>query len=289
MFDFPENPFLRRVAITVLSVVLCHSVLCAQAGESEELNRLLKQADKNKKQAFSSDGQYLAEFGGTVNIWSLKEKRRIHRIVVDGKTLSVAFAPNGAEVVTADGVGNLDYVSTVKTWDLKTGKERTIAKCLGSVTSFSFSPDGERLAATVKLNLLGSIGDQGDDLKKELDGGRIYVWQLSDGRQLLNVGFELPGLLAKLQAEPASGVDVAYEKAARKIVPIRVRHSADGSRLIAVTGSGEEVILDSKTGRTQPPRKSTSTGEQDSTGQSPLDSKQEKNQKSKSEPEVRSR
>lgn len=262
---------LRNVAphstvICLLAAALFIPTLRAQDNGSNELDRLLERVDKNKKMIFSSNGQYLAEFSGWVNVWSIKEKRRVYRFQVDGTVLAVAFTPNGEELVSADGVGNLDYVSTIKAWNLKTGAARTIGRCLGSVTDFSFSPDGSRLAATVKLGLLGSMASLGDDMKKDLCGGRMYVWQMSDETELLNIEFGLPGLLAELKAIPGSELDATYEKAARKAVPIQLRFSPDGSRLIAVTKSGREMIVDSKTGKKKEALKSTSEGEQQEGG-----------------------
>ena len=235
------------------------AALLAQDNADDELSQVLARADK-KNLAFSPGGHYMAEFARSINVWSLKEKSRVHRFVAEGTTLAVAFTPDGTEIVSASGEGNLDYVSTIKAWNLKTGEARTIGKCMGSVTDFSFSPDRNRLAAAVKLNVIGSAAASGDDEQAEMCGGRIHVWRMSDGRELLKVDFKLPGLRSKMakmfppdpdkdeQRQLGVTLDAAYEEATSNVVPVRLNFSPDGKQLVTQSSSGQRAIIDSNTG-----------------------------------------
>ena len=114
-------------------------------------------------------------------------------------------------------------------------------------------------------------------------GGSIHVWRVSDGDELLKVDIELPEYTAKLREEivprmaklnrqPSwdfygseamaigEAMRDAYMEAVHKRVPYRLNFSPDGQRLIGVSKSGQETILDSRTGK---PLQPTSRGEQD--------------------------
>ena len=233
------------------------------AGENA-LNQLLGDAEE-KRLTYSPDKRLLAHLDGhKVTIWSVKERRRLHQFVVEGRPLAAAFSPDGGSLVTADGEGNLEYRSTIKLWSLAKGESRLISQLLGIPTHFSFSPDGSRLAAASNLNFIGSItrnpegGIPPDQIQT---GGSIHIWRVSDGRKLLKVDIELPEYTAKLMQFRRFGADVpdgknatdrlvaAYREAVRKRVPYRLNFSPDGQRLIGVSKSGQETILDSRTGK----------------------------------------
>jgi hypothetical protein len=120
---------------------------------------------------------------------------------------------------------------------------------------------------------------------------------VSDGDELLKVDIELPEYTAKLREEivphmaklsrqPSwdphgseamaivKAMRDAYMEAVHKRVPYRLNFSPDGQRLIGVSKSGQETILDSRTGK---PLQPTSRGEQDGADQppNPLKSKSE--------------
>ena len=279
------------------------------AGDSgrNELDQLLEEAEKERL-AYSPDKKLLAHLGRRlVAVWSVGERRQLHRFVLEGRPLTAAFSPDGGSLVTADGEGNLEYRSTIKLWSLATGESRLIAQFLGSPTHFSFSPDGSRLAATSILGIIGSITrnpEDGNAGERIQTGGSIHVWRVSDGRELLKVDIELPEYSAKLMQFRRAGADdpdfsrdkaagdalvAAYEEAVRKRVPNRLKFSPDSKRLIAVSGSGQETIIDLRTGKKKLPLHPTSRGEQDIVGQPATRSKSNLESADKPQPESEGR
>ena len=249
------------------------------AGENgrDELDQLLDDAEE-RQLTYSPDKKLVAHLDGRlVTVWSVEERRRLHQFVLEGRPLAAAFSPDGGSLVTADGEGNLEYRCTIKLWSLATGGGRLIAQFLGSPTHLSFSPDGSRLAAASNLNFIGSITrnpEGGIAPDRTQTGGSIHVWRVSDGSELLKVDIGLPEYTARLMEFQRAGTDDAdfnkdkatdalqtfYYEAVRKRVPYRLNFSPDGQRLIAVSRSGEETILDSQTGK---PLRPTLRGEQD--------------------------
>jgi WD40 repeat protein len=259
------------------------------AGEtgSNELEQLLEKPEEEQL-AYGPNKKLLAHLDGRlITVWSVEEGRQLKQFTVEGRPLAAAFSPDGGSVVTADGEGNLEYLSTIKLWSLATGEGRVIAQLLGMPTHLSFSPDGSRLAATSNLNFIGSItrnpedANAADRVRKGgiilQKGGSINVWQVSDGRELLKVDIELPDYSVKLMQFWRAGADdpdfnsdkaagdalvAAYEQAVRKRVPTRLKFSPDGKRLIAASESGQETIIDLRTGKKKLPLHPTSRGEQ---------------------------
>ena len=285
------------------------------AGENrrDELEQLLEDAEE-RQLTYSPDKKLLAHLGQrVVTVWSVEERRQMHRFVLQGRSLAVAFSPDGGSLVTADGEGNLETRSTIKLWSLATGEGRLIARFMGYTTHFSFSPDGSRLAATSNFHLKGLVPKKSENKNAPAPmqtGGSIHVWRVSDGDELLKVDIELPEytaklreeivpVMAKLSRQPSwdphgseaiamgKAMTDAYMKAIRKRVPHRLNFSPDGQRLIAVSKSGQETIFDSRTGKLLRP---TSGGEQDGDDHpaTALESKSEGKQKPDPESKGRS-
>ena len=285
------------------------------AGENrrDELDQLLEDAEEGQL-TYSPDKKLLAHLGRhVVTVWSVEERRELHRLVPKGRSLAVAFSPDGGSLVTAGGEGNLGFGSTIKLWSLATGEGRLIARFLGYTTHFSFSPDGSRLAATSNLYLKGMVPRKPVNKNAPAPiqtGGSIHVWRVSDGDELLKVDIELPEYTAKLREEivprmaklnrqPSwdlhgseamaigKAMRDAYMEAVHKRVPYRLNFSPDGQRLIGVSKSGQETILDSRTGK---PLQPALRGEQDGADQPATapESKSEGKEKPDSESKGRS-
>jgi hypothetical protein len=140
------------------------------------------------------------------------------------------------------------------------------------------------------------------------EGGSIYVWQVSNGDELLKVDIELPEYTAKLREvvprmaqlvrqqswDPhgseamaiGKAMQAAYEEAVRKRVPYRLNFSPDGQRLIGVSKSGQKTIFDSRTGR---PLRPKSGGKQDGADQPAPASKPKSEGQEKPDPESKGR
>lgn len=240
---------------------------CSTEKGHDEFNQLLEDIG-DKQIVYSNDKNLLVHLNQRlVTVWSVEERRKLHKFVVEGRALAAAFSLEGGSLVTADVEGNLEYLSTVRIWNLATGEGRLFTKFLGATTHFAFSPDGCRLAAASNLNFIGSITRNPEnkiDTKRIQIGGSIYVWKVSDGTELLKVDIELPEYSSKLnqirQAETkdldnnknkatTNALVAAYEEAVVKNVPVHLTFSPDGKRLITVSTSGQEKIIDSSTGK----------------------------------------
>lgn len=232
---------------------------------------------------YSADRKLLAHVDREVVwIWSVPEKRKLQRLVPDGTPLAAAFHPDGKSVVTADAEGNLENLSTVRLWNLKSGEGRVVAKFLGSPAQFTFSPDGSLLAASSKLGFIGSITMNPEDAKaggRTQTGGAVYVWRVSDGREMLKTDINLPDYTRKLweywrskandhdfeeNKEKGDDLVAAYEEAVRKRVPKIVKFNPNGTRLIGESETGAKTIIDLESGKLVSPSKShEESGESD--------------------------
>lgn len=241
---------------------------CSVEKSPDKLDQLLEDAGE-KQMVYSPDKNLLVHLDRRlITVWSIKERRQLQKFVLKGSSLAASFSPDGESLATADGEGNLEYLSTIKIWNLTTGEDRLIAQFLGATTHIAFSPDGSRLAAASNLNFIGSITRNPVD-KKEINriqtGGNIHVWKVSDGSELLKVDIELPEYSAKmtqlrrdeakndfdsnLKKAAVDALVVAYQEEVLKRAPIHLTFSSDGQRLIAVSGSGQETIIDSSNGK----------------------------------------
>jgi dipeptidyl aminopeptidase/acylaminoacyl peptidase len=96
--------------------------------------------------AVSSDGKWYAHgaAGSTIQVRDAHTGAlyRTHE-GLDGRVVSLAFRPDGARLLGADGHG------TLKIWDIATGREIAATKLTGvGIYVCKFSADGKRLAVT---------------------------------------------------------------------------------------------------------------------------------------------
>src|SRR5262249_37910377 len=93
--------------------------------------------------AFGAGGKPLASAsrGKTGLLWDPATRKKIHELRHDNAVYSLAFAPDGATLATADCVA-------VRLWDARTGKElrRWKGEKEGGVYSVAFSADSKTLA-----------------------------------------------------------------------------------------------------------------------------------------------
>ena len=263
--DFAKEPVVR--ALLVKHGATKAEDLRPENKNAKELDELLKNPAA-KGINFSKDKSLLAQLHERrVKVWSIADKQLSpHKFYTDGRALAAAFDPDGKQLVTAGGEGNLEYETTIKLWDLDSGEGRRIGKCLGTVTDFAFSADGRQLAAAVRLNVIASITRvPEDDEEEEFPGGHIYIWHLPEAKQSLKVEIKLPGFRAKTraiyknhgdqQAKLSDAFNAAYDEAMRTTMPFKLEFNAEGSRLIATSQSGKKTIIDAQTGeRIAPPK-----------------------------------
>ncbi len=111
---------------------------------------------------FSPDGERfaVASYGGTVQIWSVREQKREHLLIHAGPVFSLSFNRDGRWLAT----GSLDKAARV--WDVATGLPvRPPLWHLQEVVKVRWTPAGDRvLTGTVK--------------------GRLSAWDAHNGRRL---------------------------------------------------------------------------------------------------------
>jgi WD40 repeat protein len=94
--------------------------------------------------AFSADSSRLAFSGDRVYVWDINENRLLQTIETEDGVLSVAFSPDGTELVTARGFYQGDH--DVIVWSVETGDQVKVLDGGGVVADLHYSPDGRYIA-----------------------------------------------------------------------------------------------------------------------------------------------
>jgi WD40 repeat protein len=205
--------------------------------------------------AYNSDGNRIAsaswidEENENVKIWNAEtgaEIKTLSGIITDG-TLSLAFSPNGRQIVA--GL----WAKEFKTWDTESGRElRTITGHSNNVNSVAYSPDNNRI-------LSGS------------SDGTAKIWDAATGRELLSLSRNTTPVYRvalspngkRLASGSQDGIiriwDIENGKMLQAItahvfngnnVPVfSVEYSADGRRILSGGDDDTIKIWNAETGR----------------------------------------
>lgn len=189
---------------------------------------------------FSSDSRYVAAASreGRLLVMDVNSGRKIHDLPSGYTTGSVAFAPDGRRLLSADHYGNISI------WDSVSG--RLILKIDakdGGVFSLAFSPDGSRFASGHGNKLVNlwdaATGKKLQTLSGHGDGWVTAVAFSPDGRRLASGGQDKRLLISDI----ATGGTVHTAEFKAQI--LNIRFSRDGRR-VAIDAI-PTVILDTET------------------------------------------
>ena len=160
----------------------------------------------------------------------------------------------------ASAEGNLEYQTTLAVHAVNDDTSRTVGTTMGGITDLAFSPDGERIAAAINLNLLGSIAQEKRDKNADLCVGFVKIWRLEDGEELLSIEMRAPNLRGKIDeilahrkeaeshSQTGGALMNAHYASSRERMPHTLRFSPDGQRLTVVTMSESSAHFDATSG-----------------------------------------
>jgi len=186
--------------------------------------------------AYSPDGKYLASAAGArerdnsrevvedkqaARIWNASTGMQLALLRHQARVNSIAWSPNGKQVVTAAGVWGTDNDNSARVWDAGTGQlVLTLAANHGAVVSAAFSPDGKRIVT-------GEWWSTG------------RVWDAASGKQLLTFDGGPAEVLPCVAFSPDGTRIIAGSSSSRTV---HVWDSATGKELIALHGHNIDVI-----------------------------------------------
>ena len=211
--------------------------------------------------AWSPDGRTLAaaDFGGTVRLWDLQERRPLGEPLTGhtDEVWSLAFTPDGATLASASDDG------TVRLWDVR---QQTLLGVLGSgdqgvISSVAWSPDGRTLAAA---GASGSIQLWDSETRKALgpplEGHRDRVVGLAfspEDRTLASASYDGTISLWDVRSHtPTTAIENAHDGRV-----LSIAWSPDGQKLVSSGTDGALHIWDARSGRPLGPAFGPGTGD----------------------------
>jgi WD40 repeat protein len=151
--------------------------------------------------ALSGDGRWalFASTDGLLRLWDIQDDRELRRFPgPSGPVESVAFSPDGRQVVTASGDPEHDPGTPARLYDLETGREvRRFPGHTAKVDCVAFSPDGRRILSC------------GED-------GTVRVWDAESSQELFCLTGHA-GMVWSLAVSPAGfrAVTAGYDGSVR--------------------------------------------------------------------------
>jgi RNA polymerase sigma factor (sigma-70 family) len=121
----------------------------------------------------------------------------------------MAFAPDGASLVTGNGVGR------VEVWDIASRRSRahfSPGEGSHSVQAVTFAPDGKSLVAGGSVTV-----DAGDGIAQPSSAGWIKQWDIATGNVLASYTGEVPSSVNSLSFHP-NGQQIAFTETAQGMI-----------------------------------------------------------------------
>jgi WD40 repeat protein len=115
-----------------------------------ELKRIEGSADSITSITLSADGMQalVGYYSGKVVLWDVPAWREIRSLATTPRLWSVAFSPDGQQLVTGSGA-SLDEQGSLRLWKLSSGEELTrFASQEFGVWRAAFAPDGKQIVST---------------------------------------------------------------------------------------------------------------------------------------------
>ncbi|MFK7910082.1 MAG: WD40 repeat domain-containing protein [Akkermansiaceae bacterium] len=256
MSKFTHHPerLLGKIIVLGLSATAALSLTHTVQADDSAIKKQLQGVDLKGVHhlTLSLDGKLAAGFTGLhsnpgtrsgsyslFKIWSVKDKKLLHKFRLSGEAYALAFSADSSTIVTADRTGNLGYTTTVRAWDLPEATERKLGICGGVIHELCFSPENSRLATVAQLSSF--------DHKSAM--AQINVWPVTGKGKPLNIDIPHPlGEWIELRPPVDARESNRPDQVCRRVVPTELLFSPDGKQLIGKSEAGFRTVYDAQTG-----------------------------------------
>ncbi len=246
----PPGRRLRLAGVAVIAVALMATLAAALRpgaadGDSVHSVRAFQTSAPVRTLAFSPDSKRLAAASqdGSVNLWDIGAGRPSGRIPSPAGVSSLAFMPNGEQIVSGELNGvvlitQIDGARTIRAFKPEVDYSWEHAP---AVQSIAVSPDGAQIAAGYAEGTIKIWNADGQVLQriKAHDGAVTALTYLADGGKLISAG--------------ADGAIYVWNSATGRLITILSEHSGgifasavshDG-KWLAAGGTGTTVLVSS--------------------------------------------